>query len=326
MGLQMFQLHNKVIDRIEAAPWQIRETNVRLAIGLAVLFFYLLIGAIVFVQIESPAEKNDMEAYEEFRLHWDELLREAGFKENDIDQLFTDIRTMALKGIWTEKNVTTGPSWTFGQAFFFVGALISTVGYGRVSPRTREGKFFTIVYCLVGIPMTLALLSALMVRLKKPSAWLRCKLNARLGHLFHDTQIQIFHLSFVCLLLLLFVFIIPSYIFMKIESDWDFLDGFFYCFVSLTTIGLGEYVPGDQPDQQFRTFYKIIVTVYLIFGLSCMMLFLATLYDIQQLNLSRFFLTRDNEYINPSYDDHREAFAINNQVQFTFVQHTFSCL
>ncbi|CAG9538086.1 unnamed protein product [Cercopithifilaria johnstoni] len=80
MGLQMFQLHNKVIDKIEASPWQIRETNIRLAIGLAILFFYLLIGAIVFVQIESPAEKNDMEAYQEFRLHWNRLLQEAGFK------------------------------------------------------------------------------------------------------------------------------------------------------------------------------------------------------------------------------------------------------
>uniref|UniRef100_A0A1I8ER39 Two pore potassium channel protein sup-9 n=1 Tax=Wuchereria bancrofti TaxID=6293 RepID=A0A1I8ER39_WUCBA len=303
----------KVIDRIEASPWQIRETNVRLAIGLVVLFFYLLIGAIVFVQIESSNEENDMEAYQEFRTNWNRLLKEAGFKETDIDQLFTDIRIMALKGIWTEKNVTTEPIWTFGQAFFFVGALISTVGYGRVSPRTREGKFFTIIYCLIGIPMTLALLSALVVRLKKPSAWLRCKLNARLGHLFHDSQIQVFHLTFVCTLLLLFVFIIPSYIFTKIETDWDFLDAFFYCFVSLTTIGLGEYVPGDQPDQQFRTFYKIVVTVYLIFGLSCMMLFLATLYDVQQLNLSRFFLTRDNGYINPSYDDHCETFSITNQ-------------
>ncbi|VDK74618.1 unnamed protein product [Litomosoides sigmodontis] len=322
MGLQIFQLHNKVIDRIEASAWQIRETNIRLAI---VLFFYLLIGAVVFVQIESPVERNDMEAYEEFRLHWDRLLKEAGFNENEIDQLFTDIRVMALRGIWTEKNVTTEPNWTFGQAFFFVGALISTVGYGRVLPRTREGKFFTIIYCLIGIPMTLALLSALMVRMKKPSAWLRCTLNARLGHLFHDTQIQIFHLTFVSALLLLFVFIIPSYVFTKIETDWDFLDAFFYCFISLTTIGLGEYVPGDKPEQQFRTFYKIVVTAYLIFGLSCMMLFVATLYDVKQISLSRFFLTTDNDYISPTYSDHHETFAINNEnygVTTSYSRHT----
>ncbi|VDM99157.1 unnamed protein product [Thelazia callipaeda] len=321
MGLQMFQLHNKVIDKIEASPWQIRETNARLGIGIIVLFFYLLVGAIVFVQIEGPAEQTDMETYAEFRSRWNDLLMDSGFTENDIDQLFTDIRIMALKGIWMEKNVTTEPIWSLGQAFFFAGALISTVGYGRVSPRTPEGKFFTIIYCLVGIPITLALLSALVARLKQPSAWLRCKLNARLGHLFHETQIKIFHLAFVCTVLLLFVYILPSYIFTKIERDWSFLDGFFYCFVSLTTIGLGEYVPGDQADQQFRTFYKVIVTVYLLFGLSCMMLFLATLYDIQQLNLSRFFLTKDDGFIDPSYDNRSETFAIGNQViKFRFIQ------
>ncbi|VDK27483.1 unnamed protein product [Gongylonema pulchrum] len=128
MGLQMFQLHNKVIDKIEASPWQIRETNARLGIGLAVLFFYLLIGAVVFVQIEGPAEKSDLETYEEFRSHWDRVLQEAGFEESDVDRLFADIRAMALKGIWTERNITSELNWSFGQAFFFAGALISTVG------------------------------------------------------------------------------------------------------------------------------------------------------------------------------------------------------
>lgn len=70
----------QVIDKIEASPWQIRETNVRLGIGLAALFFYLLVGAIVFVRIEGPAEESDMETYEEFRSHWDRLLQEAGFE------------------------------------------------------------------------------------------------------------------------------------------------------------------------------------------------------------------------------------------------------
>lgn len=47
-----------------------------------------------------------------------------------------------------------------------------------------------------------------------------------------------------------------------------------------------------------------------------MMLFLATLYDVQQLNLSRFFLTKDDSYTDPTYGGGSETFAITNQVGF----------
>ncbi|MFH4980500.1 hypothetical protein AB6A40_007209 [Gnathostoma spinigerum] len=299
MGLPIFEINSKVISQLNASPWQIRETNARLGIGFLVMFFYLLIGAFVFVRIEGPAEQRDLNAYDEFWTYWTRVLTESGFESSQVDQLFADIRYMALKGIWREKNATSDRSWTFGRAFFFSGALISTVGYGKVSPKTQGGKFFTIIYCIIGIPLTLALLTAVVFRLKQPSAWLRGKLNARIGHLFHTGQIQVFHFLLVAGLLLIFVFIIPSYIFTKIEDQWTFLDAFYYCFVSLTTIGLGDYVPGDQPGQSFRAFYKMVVTVYLLLGLCCMMLFLATLHDMPWFNVNKFFLFKGDDYLDP---------------------------
>ncbi|CAP37367.2 Protein CBR-TWK-46 [Caenorhabditis briggsae] len=292
MGLEMFSLHTKVMNGMEG---RMRESNMRILVGLGVAVVYLLVGAIVFVRIEYPLEKIERETYLEYQNQWRERLLQLDIDETEIDKLFINIREAALNGIWMDRNLTSDPNWTFGQAFFFAGTLISTVGYGRVSPRTEHGKLFTILYCVIGIPLTLALLSAIVARMREPSHRLRGLLNQRLGHLFTVNHIQLIHVGVVLAALLIFVFAIPAWIFSSIETEWTYLDAFYYCFVSLTTIGLGDFEPGDDPNQSFRGLYKIGATVYLMGGLCCMMLFLATLYDIPQFNLTAFFVKNDEE-------------------------------
>ncbi|CAD5231612.1 unnamed protein product [Bursaphelenchus xylophilus] len=290
MGLEMLQLQNRVLEKVNIN--RLEETNARLGVGLAAMFMYMLIGAIIFCRIEAPIERFEKETYREFRQQWEKILNERGISSSDVDRLFANIRDAALNGVWEEKNETSELNWTFGSAFFFSGTLLTTVGYGHVSPRTTHGKLFTVIYCMVGIPLTLSLLSALAVRLRWPSQWLRTKMNMKLGGVFHGKHLQLIHLGFITTLVLIVAFIIPSWIFMSIEDDWTFIDSFYYCFVSLTTIGLGDYIPGDKPDQPLRSFYKIAITIYLVLGLCCMMLFLATLYDVPQFNIVKYFVTK----------------------------------
>ncbi|GMR59821.1 hypothetical protein PMAYCL1PPCAC_30016, partial [Pristionchus mayeri] len=296
----------------------LQQTDKRLLMGAGILVLYMFIGAIVFVHLESPLEEIERGVYVSYIQQWRGILRERGFEVEDIERLLKDIRDAAKNEIWIVGNQTNDPNWTFGQAFFFAGTLISTVGYGRISPRTEHGKLFTIVYCLLGIPLTLALLSALVAKLRRPSLLVRAKLNQKLGDKLHANHIQLVHLGVISASLLIFVFILPSWIFTTIEPEWTFLDSFYYCFVSLTTIGLGDYEPGSSQEQSFRGFYKIVCTVYLLLGLTCMMLFLATLYDIPQLNVARFFLVdqmeeNEEEAINdkraPVYSRHSDDFS-----------------
>ncbi|CAQ48405.1 Two pore potassium channel protein sup-9 [Caenorhabditis elegans] len=266
--------------------------NRAIFIGIFLQTFFLIFGARFIQLIEID---NDLRARSKFHHELEQFMIRNNVDQSEIDKLFLNIREAALNGIWMDRNLTSDPNWTFGQAFFFAGTLISTVGYGRVSPRTEYGKLFTILYCVIGIPLTLALLSAIVARMREPSHKLRGLLNQRLGHLFTVNHIQLIHVGVVFASLLLFVFAIPAWVFSSIETDWSYLDAFYYCFVSLTTIGLGDFEPGDDPNQSFRGLYKIGATVYLMGGLCCMMLFLATLYDIPQFNLTSFFVKSDEE-------------------------------
>ena len=55
--------------------------------------------------------------------------------------------------------------------------------------------------------------------------------------------------------------IIPSFIFWFLEPEWDFWDSAYFVFISVTTIGLGDYVPGDYTkNQTLRNVYKVGVS------------------------------------------------------------------
>lgn len=60
--------------------------------------------------------------------------------------------------------------------------------------------------------------------------------------------------------------VFPATLFIFIE-DWSFIQGFYYCFITLSTIGFGDYVAGNfQAD--WIWFYKIILVLWIIFGLA----------------------------------------------------------
>lgn len=104
------------------------------------------------------------------------------------------------------------------------------------------------------------------------------------------------------------VLIIPTIVFTTLEPQWSYLDSVYYIFVSLTTIGLGDFVPSDGVEKSHMSFYRIAVTVYLILGekkdfilrlllgvnwlillgMAGAMLIMTIYYDIPQLQCPRF--------------------------------------
>ena len=92
---------------------------------------------------------------------------------------------------------------TINFLFFFTG-------YGHQTPLSPEGKSFCIIYGLIGIPMTMLLVTAVVERLMVPVNLLLIWLNNTMGHLYSPFSLRLFHLGLVsayktCCLLVFFM-------------------------------------------------------------------------------------------------------------------------
>ena len=71
------------------------------------------------------------------------------------------------------------------------------IGYGHQSPLSTSGKVFCMVYALIGIPLTMLLLTAVVERLLIPTTLLLKWMNTKLGHMHTPFFIRVLHLIIV---------------------------------------------------------------------------------------------------------------------------------
>ena len=67
--------------------------------------------------------------------------------------------------------------------------------------------------------------------------------------------------------------IIGGYIFagavlFTLWEDWDYLTGSYFCFITLSTIGFGDIVPGTDMDKWASSEKLVLCALWLAFGLS----------------------------------------------------------
>jgi hypothetical protein len=118
--------------------------------------------------------------------------------------------------------------------------------------------------------------------------------------------------SFTCaFVVFVLFFLIPAGIYAHIES-WSYLNAFYYCFISLSTVGLGDYVPGDNEVQQHRHLYKIFSIMYLIVGVLVMVWLLEIFSQTPEFNFYKYFtLSKDGILTHHQDTIHTASSAIS---------------
>ncbi|KAA0195541.1 hypothetical protein HAZT_HAZT003273 [Hyalella azteca] len=147
--------------------------------------------------------------------------------------------------------------------------------YGHLSPRTTIGQQFCILYSLFGIPLNTMVFVTLA---DFYSDYVMTSEDRKGGN--GRTTAQVVNRALVYLMpgLLLFL-IVPALIMMEVEG-WTFLQSFYFAFITLTTIGFGDYVAGRPGYYSYWDFvYKIYLMLWTMFGLAYLIMIVSFLID-----------------------------------------------
>nr|CAH7751209.1 unnamed protein product [Callosobruchus chinensis] len=215
----------------------------QLLLVLCLFVIYLLLGAAIFLEIEikEEGERNKQDKFK--RQQIEKLLKDH--YEGDTQQvrdIFSNLTEYCGKPInYNMSHNDPAPRWDYYHSLFFVITVVSTIGYGNLAPTTTLTRIFMILYGLIGIPMN----GIIMVTLGEYFAksfkklyvrWKNTRIKRSAAKLGLIGQIVLYAVPG-----LTFFIFLPSTI-ISVFEQWDYDVALYYSFVTLTTIGFGDYV------------------------------------------------------------------------------------
>ncbi|XP_012885020.1 PREDICTED: potassium channel subfamily K member 17 [Dipodomys ordii] len=220
----MCRLGARVGPHCRARGCQLRGTGLLLLAYLA----YLVLGTCVFWALEGRAIQDSSHSFQQDK--WHLLQNYTCLDSPALDLLIRDIIRAYKAGAHLLGNTTSMGRWEFMGSFFFSVSTITTIGYGNLSPQTMAARLFCVFFALVGIPLNLVVLNRL-GRLMQRGDPAEARWLAGAGALLSG--------------LLLFL-LLPPLLFSRMEG-WSYLESFYFAFVTLSTVGFGDYVIGRPP-------------------------------------------------------------------------------
>ena len=255
------------------------------------LFVYLLLGGVFFHLLEGHNEEAQraaaVEELENLKSNVQVFLNSLNISNETVPN--SKLSLLSSYIVEFSKNISTLNSqsssvlkWTFGRAMYFSFIAITTIGYGQLAPDTVPGQIFLCFYALFGIPIFLLLVTetskaatktfdrSVLRRVKKERyRWIAIALTFCIG--------------------IITMIFIPAAIYGAIES-WPYTTSTYFCFVSLSTIGFGDFVLGDNPNAAYNynthlaDLYVISSIIWLYLGL----VFLAILIEQVGIGIVKF--------------------------------------
>ncbi|CAF1106217.1 unnamed protein product [Adineta steineri] len=223
--------------------------------------------------------------------------------------------------------------WTFANSLLFAITIITTIGYGNITPVTWEGQLCCICYATIGIPIFLLCVAnisgvlgemfrfiyariicgpCILLKKRRAAAARRARLEEEHGINVNHANAAVWSANDenqknpvkksispikideepedivekyqrVAVPLTVTMIIIAAYIWIGSAlfhsfEGWSMIQSGYFCFITLSTIGFGDFVPGQRKDDPHASAKLILGAIYVLFGMAI----LAMCFDLMQ--------------------------------------------
>jgi len=176
--------------------------------------------------------------------------------------------------------------WKYLNCIYFCTVTLTTIGYGDITPTTSGGKVFVVFYAIICLGVMAAAITTIgqIIVLRanqeknefiKVTKMFTKKLK-KLAHLSNTADIQLsveqelnildvkkerggrWYIRLVGLILLIFLTVLIGAVAFHSFEGWTYGNCVYFCFITLLTIGYGDFSPQTDHGRIFFIFYVLI--------------------------------------------------------------------
>ncbi|XP_054714789.1 potassium channel subfamily K member 13-like [Uloborus diversus] len=271
----------------------LHEDNTRFLLLGIVMLIYMAAGAWVFQWLEHENEDVDREHY--WLVHRRFMDKYNGTVDPaDVEELLWEYGNASASGIIHKR-----PRWDYSGAFYFVGTVVSTIGFGMTTPKTLAGRIVVIFYGFLGCSGAILFFNLFLERIITFLAYVlrllhERELKRRGFHGRRDSQISFddnldqWKPSVYWVMLYLFIATISiavtaSFLYSPMEG-WTYFESLYFCFATFSTIGFGDYVTSQEAAYPHVVLYRLANFVFIVCGCCC----IYSLFNVTSIVIKQF--------------------------------------
>ena len=139
-----------------------------------------------------------------------------------------------------------------------------------MAPNTTWGRVFCIIYAIFGIPITGLMLKSIGEKIAESIAQFWRIVDRQL---FKREPHKIYTKTVLCIFAIVITMILALAGLAMHYEGWTYFEGIYFAFITLSTIGFGDYVPqhpahADREHSAYVIIFTVVTFLYFTVGLS----------------------------------------------------------